>query len=771
MKIGLKLTLYFFIIGFSAMSVVGFISYRNAREALEVESFNMLKAVREMKANQIEDYFQLIADQVSTFSKDRMIIMSTRRLKKAFNDIEKDPKRIQVPMSTVDSAVKHYFDAEYLPRLNKNLEQKASYEKESTTDPHTRILQYMYIANNPNPVGKKHLLNNALNDSSAYSKAHKNFHPVITDYLETFGYYDIFIVDNETGNIIYSVFKEVDFGTSLLTGPFKNTNLAEVFRAVNESEDKEVIKLVDFKPYHPSYYAPAAFIAAPIYDGEKKSAVLIFQLPIERINDIMTNKHQWGKVGLGKTGETYIVGQDFTIRNQSRFLIEDSTNYFKMITAIGTPKETVDKIRAFKSSIGLQAVKTEGTKAAVAGETGEKTFADYRGVKVLSAYMPLDIPGMHWVIMSEIDESEALEAAHGLWWMLMVDFGSLTVVVIIASFFISRNMTKPIKVLTYDAMEIAKGNMDLEIKTGRKDEIGILALSFKKMQVSIKNLVNDLRHINQNLENKVAERTRDLQHQKEMVEEKNKEILDSINYAQRLQRAILPTVATVKQHLTDSFILFKPKDIVSGDFYWMYTSGTEIKVAAVDCTGHGVPGAMVSVVGANNLDRCVKEFGLKKPSDILDKLTDLVIETFETNEHDVKDGMDISLISIDFKKGELQFAGAHNPLWIVRHDTRLIEEIKANKQPIGKFDYRQPFVNNVIKVHKGDCIYLFSDGYADQFGGPNGKKFKFKAMQQILQEVHEKSMEEQKYVLNEEFEKWRGTLEQIDDVCVIGIRV
>jgi serine phosphatase RsbU (regulator of sigma subunit) len=771
MKIGLKLTIYFFIIAFLSMLVVGIISYHKAKSSLTYESFNRLTAVREMKATQIEDYFQLISDQVSTFAEDRMIVSGTRKLKDAFNSIDSEMNLDESTMHKDDSLLQGYFENEYLPKLNKNLKKKATFESESSKNIHTRILQTQYIATNPNPMGEKHFLTQPDNDSSTYAKIHANFHPVVKKYLEKFGYYDIFIVDNKTGNILYTVFKEVDFGTSLLTGPFKNTNLAEAFRAAAETDNKDFVKLVDYKPYNPSYYAPAAFIAAPIYDGQTKIGVLIFQLPIDRINNIMTNKHQWAKVGLGKSGETYLVGDDYTLRNQSRFLIEDSVNYFKMIAGLGTKPDVIREIRSFNSSIGLQEVKTQGTKSALKGETNAEIFPDYRNVPVLSAYRPLNINGMHWVIMSEIDEDEAFEDVYSLRRFIIYCFAGLVVLVIIASIIIAHGMTRPLKILTDDAREIAKGNMDVEIQIKRKDEIGILALSFKKMQVSIKNLINDLKHINANLEQKVAERTHDLHRQKEMVEEKNKEILDSINYAQRLQNAILPTVTAVRSHLTDSFILFKPKDIVSGDFYWMYSRNNEIKIAACDCTGHGVPGAMVSVVGANNLDRCVKEFGLKKPSDILDKLCDLVIETFESQDNEVKDGMDISLCSIDFKAGKLQFAGAHNPMWIVRHDTRNIEEIKADKQPIGKFDYRKPFTNNMLDIHKGDCIYLFSDGYADQFGGPNGKKFKYKTMQTLLQEIHDKPMEEQKHTLNEEFEKWRGALEQIDDVCVIGIRV
>ncbi len=255
-----------------------------------------------------------------------------------------------------------------------------------------------------------------------------------------------------------------------------------------------------------------------------------------------------------------------------------------------------------------------------------------------------------------------------------------------------------------------------------------------------------------------------------MVEEKNKEIVDSINYALRLQRAILPPIGKVKEFLPDSFILFKPKDIVSGDFYWMHHTGGKTLIAAVDCTGHGVPGAMVSVVGANGLNRCVKEFSLKKTNSIMDKLTDLIIETFETSDHEVKDGMDMALCSIDLKARKLEYSGANNPLWIVRKGATEIEEIKADKQPIGKHDYRKHFTDHHVTLHHGDCIYIFTDGYADQFGGPKGKKFKSSALKKLLVSINDKHMDEQMKILNDNIENWRGDIEQVDDVCVIGVR-
>lgn len=261
------------------------------------------------------------------------------------------------------------------------------------------------------------------------------------------------------------------------------------------------------------------------------------------------------------------------------------------------------------------------------------------------------------------------------------------------------------------------------------------------------------------------------------VEEKNKEITDSINYAKRIQEAILPSFDFIKTHLPNFQIYYQPKDIVAGDFYWAEKINDTFYIAAADCTGHGVPGALVSVICSNALNRTVKEFKLIEPGEILDKTRELVLESFSKSGGDIKDGMDISLLSI--KGTEVKWAGANNPLWYIspfegggqRPGDVVITEIKANKQPIGKTDNPLPFTTHLLNVAKGDTLYLFTDGYADQFGGPKGKKFKYKQFEDLLISSKQLSLNEQFTLIAKEFNAWKGQLEQIDDVCVIGIRL
>lgn len=260
-----------------------------------------------------------------------------------------------------------------------------------------------------------------------------------------------------------------------------------------------------------------------------------------------------------------------------------------------------------------------------------------------------------------------------------------------------------------------------------------------------------------------------LQNQKSEIQEKHNQIKDSIKYAQRIQRAILPSDEFLEKVFPKSFVLYLPKDIVAGDFYWCKEVDDIRMIAACDCTGHGVPGAMVSVLCNNALNRAVLEFGLRDPGEILDKTREIVVHELNQNLDKVKDGMDIALCC--FKGNTVYYAGAYNPLLLIKGSSNELIEVKANKQPIGSFDRKEPFTTHQINLEKEDCIYLFSDGFADQFGGEKGKKFKAARLRKTFQSIHTKSAQEQKTDLKQIFEDWKKDEEQLDDVCIIGIKV
>ncbi|MFN4233434.1 MAG: tetratricopeptide repeat protein [Bacteroidia bacterium] len=270
---------------------------------------------------------------------------------------------------------------------------------------------------------------------------------------------------------------------------------------------------------------------------------------------------------------------------------------------------------------------------------------------------------------------------------------------------------------------------------------------------------------------KIIEQTRDeIAAQKKIVEEKNKDILDSISYAKRIQEAILPNSHKWKQLLPQSIILYLPKDIVAGDFYWLEETDKYIFVAAADCTGHGVPGAMVSVVCSNALTRAVLEEKLTETNQILDRVREIVIEKLSGSDENIRDGMDVCLVRINKQnRKQIQYSGANRPLYIVENNT--LNEIKPDKQPIGKYEETKPFTAQLIELNENTCLYLTTDGYADQFGGEKGKKIGTKPFKEMLSQTIALTLEEKGKELKAFFEQWKGHTEQMDDVTLLGIKI
>jgi len=270
----------------------------------------------------------------------------------------------------------------------------------------------------------------------------------------------------------------------------------------------------------------------------------------------------------------------------------------------------------------------------------------------------------------------------------------------------------------------------------------------------------------------VKERTLEIERQRDHIAEINKEMTDSIQYAQHIQSAVLPDEETIKSRLNDYFILFKPRDIVSGDFYWVSTKGKSTIVVAADCTGHGVPGAFMSMLGVSLLNEIVASNDRFTAADILNQLREDIKQTLsQTGKRDeAKDGIDMSLCIIDSGDLSAQFAGAYNPLCLVSNNEMIV--YKGDKMPIGiHFIKEYHFSNTLFQLKDGDVFYMFSDGYADQFGGPEHKKFKSCNLRDLLLQIHKQPMSEQKAKLEKTIEEWKGNDAQVDDIMVMGVRI
>lgn len=453
-------------------------SYYLSRRYFLNASFDSFTAIREIKKQQIESYFQQVRNQCHTFAQDTMIINAMKEFKQTFYKANEGDKYSQEQITSFSDGLKDYYKNEFLARLNPNVDVKHTVEEYfKNISLETIIWQHFYIVANPNPTGKKDNLNMA-DDGSAYSKWHGKYHPIIREFLKKFGYYDIFLIDIEKGTIVYTVFKEVDYTTSLITGPFKNSNFAQVFLAAQEVKKKEEVKIIDFAYYDPSYGAPAAFIAAPIFDQDKKIGVLAFQFPIDKINQIMTNDKKWKETGLGNSGEMYLIGQDYKMRTVSRFLEEDPKTFFTALEQSGVSKQIIDRIRLLKTTILIQEINTQAAHEVMQGNSGTILSTNYRNIPVVSSFAPLAIEGLKWGLIAEIDESEVVAPVKKLMWATIGWGFVLLFILIIFAIFIVRMIVMPIKKMIATMRTIVRKkdvNLHQELIVESNDEIAELA--------------------------------------------------------------------------------------------------------------------------------------------------------------------------------------------------------------------------------------------------------------------------------------------------------
>lgn len=366
--------------------------------------FDQLKSITSTKKRNIEYYFDIIRSQILTFSEDRMIIEATKAFTSAFYKMGTGIPEQQ--LRQMQESVTGYYSSEFIPRLNDNINRGSDLNGYVPTDPRAVALQYLYISGNPHPTGKKSNLDDA-RDGSEYSSVHALYHPVLRNFLEKFGYYDIFLIDAVTGDMVYSVFKEVDFATSLVNGPYGTTNFGRVVQQAMKSTGKEFVKLIDFEPYDPSYHAPASFIACPVYDGNEKKGILVFQMPINKINQILTGNNKWREDGLGESGETFIVGQDYKLRSISRELIEDADAHLLALKKLKYDEDVIQQIKKMETNILLEEVRQDSVTKAFNGITGTQLETSRFGFDMLCAFAPLDIPDVRWIVMSTLKEEEA----------------------------------------------------------------------------------------------------------------------------------------------------------------------------------------------------------------------------------------------------------------------------------------------------------------------------------------------------------------------------
>lgn len=466
-----KIVLVLSVLGLLPMILVAGFATRSGDKALMRQSFESLETMGEFKEEQIEGYFNSISDQLLLFAESKLIKDAARDLPVAFHEFRSDNAMTDELLNAANQKLERYYVDQFSTKYATETEGKDAGARTvlSRLDADAIALQSAYIADNANPLGSKHMLDRSP-DLSKYSALHGEIHPFIRSYLERLGLYDVFIVDAETGQVLYTVFKELDFATSLTSGPYAQSNLAEAFRKARDGGPEES-HLVDYQPYYPSYEAPASFMAAPIMDGTRKLAVLIFQLPIEQLNTLMTNR-----TGLGETGELYLVGQDNLMRSDS-FISPDTHSVQASFRHPETGK-----------------VDTVATRAALNGTHSIEIITAYHGAEVISAYHSLDIRGLKWALLGEKSVDEVRAPVKSL--MIESSIAIIIAAIVIAclAYLLGTTLARPLQRTAAALRDIAEGdgNLRIRIPVNSKDETGQVAHWFNTFADKLQRIIQQL---------------------------------------------------------------------------------------------------------------------------------------------------------------------------------------------------------------------------------------------------------------------------------------
>ncbi len=495
-----------------AVALVIATTYFEVKKVLEQDAFTKLTALRDIKAMMVSDYFQSQRTHARSYSEDEMIIRAMAEFQQAADRISEK----------IRSRPELLAEFQTVPEKNHNRKLSANSAGQPAPIPGNPLATVLQaVCSSP---GNPSLQNTDPADLvQPYSTVLKRFDEPIRTYLSRFDINDLYLISNE-GIVVYNADKGPDIGTDLRRGQWKESGLAQAYtKAEQEAADKVI--LTDFEAYTPNRNIPAAFVSTAIKNQDRRLGILVFRLGIEKINNVMTSYQDWYYRGLGSSGETYIVADNKTLRNESRFFLENPGAYLKTLASTGLPDSMIEQIRHSGTCINIQKIDTKGATAALSGQSGTDIFPDYRHIPVLSSYKPLDIQGLHWAILSEIDVQEAFSHITAIRNSLAGWILGLFVCISIFSLVFARTMTRPLKQLAGHALEVTRGNLNMRIDIPMKDEIGTLARQFDSMRQSLKNSISDLEH-------RVHERTGELEQQKQQLESERillNTVLENIN--------------------------------------------------------------------------------------------------------------------------------------------------------------------------------------------------------------------------------------------------
>jgi class 3 adenylate cyclase len=473
----------------ASLLLTGLLSFGVARHLLMEGGFERLTTIRNARAVAINNTFEDLSGHVLTLSETRMTIDASKRFNQAF-------KELPSPNEAQEKAVKMYYDPTFIPK-----QKETTPGQQSPLDFYPKIAAERYLKANYSITNSldRSILNDA-NDGSSWSQVHKDYHPRFKRIADLFGYQDIMIADIKTGTVVYSVAKEDDLGTNLLDGAYANTQAAKVFRTVKQSRDPLFITFSDVELYRSSFEEvvggtrwwsgfkagkPTMFVGTTVFDGDDFVGALIIQLSNEQLDRLMTANRQWTEVGLGKTGETYLVGEDNTLRSSSRFFLENPKNYLDSLRRQGLPEATLQKIKAAGTPITLAPVTSKGAQNSLAGKRGTAIYRDYRGIPVVASYQPIQFGPLTWGLLAEIDEAELFSGIRRLARNLLLLAAVLIPTLTLLALWMARAFIRPIRRLQDATESVSGGNYTYVIPMAGKDEFGDLAKAFNAMSAKL----------------------------------------------------------------------------------------------------------------------------------------------------------------------------------------------------------------------------------------------------------------------------------------------
>ncbi len=450
-----KLLISFLIVGLLPVLIVTIVQLNENKKALSLEAKNKLIAVREAKAFQLEKLYETMMGQVSSLSKNLTTLSAINDFTKSFDQVTSDMKREDVQRAKSRLEIFYYneFGEKFLKENKGVVDKKTKEEKlrnklENLSDA-AILLQDAFISSNPHEMGEKDKLNQ-LEVKNSYSLFHSRYHETFRSYLKTFGFYDIFLVSVKTNKIVYSVYKELDFATDLEIGPYAQSQLGIAYKNALKQTEADQAYISEMDMYFPSYNDPAQFVSSAVFNSLGEIVgVLIFQIPVEKINQILTGEYKWQTQGLGRSGEAYIIGADKVMRSVSRFLVEDQNKYINEFRQRENDEGKVAYLSNKKTTALASLVDTRGANAVSSGQRGFDIFPDYRGVNVLSAYRPLEIPYLQWSILSEMDEDEALASVKRLEYITLIITLAVSIIIVGFTLFFSTRISAKLNEVAY----------------------------------------------------------------------------------------------------------------------------------------------------------------------------------------------------------------------------------------------------------------------------------------------------------------------------------